>query len=90
MAGGSESVAGTRNSPRISQIQKMKAAKRAEMAAVSKFIETEPEVDNREGTARAATGSLKDIFNMNTVHFVSNAHYYLFGPVPGFFFLMQC
>jgi hypothetical protein len=27
---------------------------------------------------------------MNTVHFVSNAHYYLFGPVPGFFFLMQC
>ena len=57
MAGGSECVAGARSSPRLSQIQKMKAAKRAELAAVSKFSQVEEE-DNREGKARAATGPL--------------------------------
>ena len=50
-------MAGARSSPRLSQIQKMKAAKRAELAAVSKFSQVEEE-DNREGKARAATGPL--------------------------------
>ena len=48
-------VIGVRSSPRLSQIQKMKAARRAEMAAVSKFSEPEAD-DNREGKARAPTG----------------------------------
>ncbi len=46
---------GVRSSPRLSQIQQMKAARRAEMAAASKFSEQEAD-DNREGKARAPTG----------------------------------
>ncbi len=46
---------GVRSSPRLSQIQQLKAARRAEMAAASKFSEQESD-DNREGKARAPTG----------------------------------
>jgi hypothetical protein len=46
---------GVRSSPRLSQIQQMKAARRAEMAAASKFSEQEADY-NREGKARAPTG----------------------------------
>ena len=58
MAGVSE--CGVRSSPRLSQLQKMKAAKRAELAAVSKFSQPEPE-DNREGKARAPTGQYRTV-----------------------------
>ena len=63
-------MAGARSSPRLSQIQKMKAAKRAELAAVSKFSQVEEE-DNREGKARAATGPLIAVPDPNFFFFKS-------------------
>jgi hypothetical protein len=50
------SDSGVRSSPRLSQIQKLKAAKRAEMAAMSKHGEPEAK-DNRDGKSRAPTGA---------------------------------
>ncbi len=66
---------GVRSSPRLSQIQQMKAARRAEMAAASKFSEQEAD-DNREGKARAPTGEFhKPVASKCSSSQFSSAHY---------------